>query len=96
MSRLSEEESKKNQPTATPDRGTSAPGSIITEAEAKSIALTHAGLNEADVKKLKCELDKDDDVLVYEVEFKQGSVEYEYEIATEGGAVVKYDVEKDD
>ena len=68
----------------------------ITEADAKAIALAHAGLSEGEVKKLKCETDKDDGVLVYEVEFKVGNVEYEYEIAAKDGSVIKYDVEKDD
>lgn len=81
-------------PAVTPDA--SDPSGIITEAEAKAIALSHAGLTEADVQKLKCETDKDDGVLVYEVEFKVGKTEYEYEIAAVGGAVVKYDVEQDD
>lgn len=80
-------------PAATPE---ASPTDIITEAEAKTIALAHAGLGETEARKLKCELDKDDGVLVYEVEFKVGDIEYEYEIAAHGGAVLKYNVEQDD
>ena len=80
-------------PSQAPDASSSG---IITEADAKAIALAHAGLSEGEVKKLKCETDKDDGVLVYEVEFKVGNVEYEYEIAAKDGSVIKYDVEKDD
>lgn len=72
------------------------PSGIITESEAKAIALSHAELTEAEVQKLKCKTDKDDGVLVYEVEFKVGQTEYEYEISAMGGSVIKYDVEQDD
>lgn len=91
-----EKESKEVYTAPPASAEASAPGSIITEAQAKAVALAHAGFAETEVQKLKCELDKDDGVLVYEIEFKVGSTEYEYEIAANGGAVVKYDVDKDD
>lgn len=48
----------------------------------------------ADATQVKCELDKDDGV--YEVEFKSGGVEYEYEINAMTGKVVKADRDMDD
>jgi uncharacterized membrane protein YkoI len=68
----------------------------IGEAKAQSIALTDAGLSEADVRKLKVKLDREDGVKVYEVEFKSGRMEYEYEIHPISGAILKSDMEYDD
>ena len=67
----------------------------ITREEAKAIALAHAGLTADQVRGLKAEKDKEDGRLVYEVEFKQGRVEYEYEIHAETGAVLKWEKDLD-
>ena len=42
------------------------------------------------------ELDDEDGKLVYEVEFKSGSMEYDYEIDAVSGAVLKHEAELDD
>ncbi|MBQ4611797.1 MAG: PepSY domain-containing protein, partial [Clostridia bacterium] len=68
----------------------------IGKEAAKAAALAHAGLSEAQVSKVKCELDREDGRVVYEVEFKFDGLEYEYEIDAAAGAVVKYDKERDD
>ena len=47
---------------------------------AKTAALKHAGLSADQVTGLTAKLDWDDGQRVYEVEFWQGSTEYEYEI----------------
>lgn len=61
----------------------------IGEEAAKSAAFAHAGVSAADAVKLKCELDEDDGVWLYEVEFEVGRTEYEYEIDAISGAVLK-------
>lgn len=66
----------------------------ITGDAAKQAAFDHAGVKAADATQVKCELDKDDGV--YEVEFKSGGVEYEYEINAVTGKVVKADRDMDD
>ena len=66
----------------------------ITADAAKQAAFDHAGVKAADAAQVKCELDKDDGV--YEVEFKSGGVEYEYEINAVTGKVVKADRDMDD
>lgn len=66
-------------------------GSAMTVENAKAIALKHAGLSTAVFEDV--ELDRDDGRLVYELEFKQGGMEYEYEIDAASGAVLK--AEKD-
>ncbi|MDO4608589.1 MAG: PepSY domain-containing protein [Clostridia bacterium] len=68
----------------------------ITPDEAKTTALSHAGLNAGDVKFLKAELDRENGKLVYDVEFEQGRVEYDYEIDAVSGAILKFDKEYDD
>ena len=68
----------------------------ISAAEAKSIALAHAGLTEAQVKGLRAEYDRDDGRLEYDVEFRGGNMEYEYEIHAEAGKILSWDKETDD
>ncbi len=70
---------------------TSTPSDYISDTEAKSIALTHAGLSEADVSHMICKLDYDDGVAEYEVEFWDGTTEYDYEINAITGAIIGYD-----
>lgn len=68
----------------------SSSGALIGEAAAQSAALTHAGVKEADTSYLSCRLEYDDGRLeCYEVEFRAGSTEYEYEIGPYDGAVWK-------
>ena len=64
-------------------------GGFIGEEAAKSAALTHAGVSADDAGYVKCELDENDGYWVYELEFRVGSVEYDYEIDASSGAVVK-------
>ena len=74
----------------------STPGSDIGEAKAREAALAHAGVAEADVRDYKIERDTDDGVRLYEIEFKAGGYEYEYEIRAADGAVMKHHKELDD
>lgn len=68
----------------------------IGEEAAKSAAFRHAGVSAADAVKVKCELDKDDGVWLYEVEFEVGRTEYEYEIDAVSGTVLKAEQDIDD
>ena len=58
-------------------------------------ALAHAGFGEQDVRKLKCELDREDGIMVYEIEFEKGGFEYDYEIDARSGAILKSKKERD-
>ena len=80
---------QESKPAASED------GYIGKEA-AKAAALAHAGLSESQVNRMKFELDREDGRVVYEIEFKSGGMEYEYEIDASSGAVLKYDKERDD
>ncbi len=60
----------------------------ITEAKAKSVALAHAGLKESQVTALKAELELDDVIVNYEVEFVSGKYEYDYKINAKTGKII--------
>lgn len=68
----------------------------IGYAKAKSIALNHAGVSENEAYDMDIELDDEDGILVYEVEFKSGNMEYDYEINAATGAILKHETELDD
>ena len=68
----------------------------IGYAKAKSIALNHAGVSESKAYDMDIELDDEDGMLVYEVEFKSGGMEYSYEINAASGAILKHETEIDD
>lgn len=63
----------------------------ITQEEAKSIALKHAGLSASNVTFYRVREDWDDGRNIYEVEFYSGNVEYDYEIDKATGAIISYD-----
>ncbi len=64
--------------------------------KAKSIALNHAGVSESKAYDMDIELDDEDGTLVYEVEFKSGNMEYDYEIDAASGTILKHEAELDD
>ena len=84
--RETEEKTSAAQPTFSADIG---------HAKAKAIALNHAGVSESKVYDMEIELDEEDGMLVYEVEFKSGGMEYSYEINAATGAIVKQETEPD-
>ena len=70
-------------------------GNYIGEAEAKSIALNHAGLSEGQVSRFSIQLDRDDGRAEYEVEFHVGRTEYNYEINASNGYIISYEKDND-
>ncbi len=72
------------------------PSGDIGHAKAKSIALNHAGVSETQAYDMDVELDDEGGTFVYEVEFKSGNMEYDYEIDAATGAILKHETELDD
>lgn len=64
----------------------------ITLEEAKQIALNHANLNENDVTLVKAEIDHDGDGM-YEIEWRDATYEYEFDISRTGN-VLHYDKDR--
>lgn len=75
--------------------GNSTGGASITLEQAKEIALNHAGQSASAVYFDKLELDYDDGMQIYEIEFVSGNMEYEYDIDAVTGAILKYDWDQD-
>lgn len=77
-------------------QGTPSSASYITADEAEQAALSHAGISSSDVSYITCELDFDDGIMVYEVEFVSGNTEYEYDINAIDKSVLKFSTERAD
>lgn len=90
--------SASNEMTKPSDQKPAPSGTVqdIGYAKAKSIALDHAGLRENQAYDMDIELDDEDGTLIYEVEFKSGNMEYDYEIDAASGAILKHETELDD
>lgn len=70
----------------------------IGKEQAKAIAYAHAKVDSSKVKLEEIEFDTDDGIILYEIEFKVGNIDYDYEIHAVTGEVIKYskEVDKDD
>lgn len=97
----SETENSTTIPQSTPDttmtdqNATDTPveSSGITADKAKRIAITHAGASEDNVKRFESKLDTEDGRQVYEIEFDFNGFEFDYEIDTKSGEILKFDKE---
>ena len=69
----------------------------IGKEKAKEIALQHAGVAETETTRLRVERDYDDGRLEYQIEFRVGNKEYEYEVDAKTGNIHErdFDVEND-
>lgn len=83
-------ESKKEPETTKPKKEKS---ELMSLNEAKAIALKHAGLSGQSVTYNDAELDYDDGVPVYEIEFDHGGFEYEVEVHGITGKILDYEKE---
>ncbi len=76
--------------------GTASEEAYIGSAAALDTALSDAGISESDVIELTICFDSDDGAIVYEVEFKTDTTEYEYHIAAVSGEIVGTNMENND
>ena len=65
----------------------------ITEAEAKNIALKHAGVSADKIRDYDIEKDMEGGVLYYEIDFESGGYEYDYLIRVEDGKILRNEKE---
>ena len=68
---------------------------FIGAEKAKQISLSHAGLTTGSVWELKCDLDYENGTYIYEVEFKSGRYEYDYDIDAYTGKIIRSNKELD-
>ncbi len=76
--------------------GTASKKAYIGEEKALEIALSKANVIKADAKIIKIELDSDDGIMVYEIEFNVPPYEYDIDIHAENGEVLRFEKEADD
>ena len=90
-------------PTQSADQAASKPAAentapvmtgYLPRGDAIQIAMDAAKVSRADISDLSCELEEDDGVMIYQVEFEHGQYEYEYDIDAKSGMIL--DVEVDD
>ena len=83
--------------TAAPTVARAEQSACIGAKAAVKVALKHAGVRQRDCRDIDCELDVDDYGPVhYDVEFKVGQQEYDYDIDAVSGKVLSWHVEYDD
>lgn len=87
-------ETDSNAAAITPETPTQTVA-VLSEEDAKTIALEHAGLRAGDVTHILVETDRDDRKKVLEVEFRAGDVEYDYSIDAETGMILEKDKDYD-
>ena len=85
-----DEDINKNSTQNTPQNNTNNTAAISID-KAKQIALSHAGLTSGQVTFKRTELDFDDGIKKYEVEFYYNNREYSYEIDANTGNVLSYE-----
>lgn len=69
---------------------------FIGEEKAKELALKKAGIGAEGVKFDRVELDRDNGMWQYEVDFKYGNVEYDVDVNAENGEIVSFETEKEE
>lgn len=79
-----------------PKTNTSPNNSGISLEKAKETALQHAGFTAAQVTFTKSKLDYDDGRSFYDIEFRAGRAEYDFEIDVKTGKVLDYDYDLND
>lgn len=80
----------------TTTSGSADTASFIGEDKAKEIALDKAGISADGVIFDRVELDRDDGIWQYEVEFRQGKAEYDADIKADDGTVLSWETDYDD
>ena len=86
---ITQQQATKENKSVTPNNQNSN-NSKITVEKAKEISLKHANLKDNQVVFDKTEMDYDNGVQVYDIEFHYNNVEYNYEIDASTGNILSY------
>ena len=79
----------------SPSSQTQSDAGLITRERAIELALTHAGLTEAQVYDLEAELDRERNGTFWEVDFESGNMEYSYDINAQTEEITRLETERD-
>lgn len=79
----------------TTDKTQADTSKFIGEEKAKELALKKAEIGADGVKFDRVELDHDDGVWQYEVDFRHGDIEYDIDINAENGEILSFEKETD-
>ncbi len=83
--------SRGSQGGSVAQTGTASAAAYIGDEKALELACAHAGADVSSVRRIQVEFDSEDGIIVYEVDFIAGTVEYEYDIDARTGEVLKYE-----
>lgn len=90
-------ETNATQAVTTPDNSKNVDKSgFIGEEKARQLALQKAGISAENAIFDKTELDNDNGVWHYEVEFRHGATEYDADIKADTGEIIKWESEIND
>lgn len=78
-----------NTPAANDVSNSNTAQDYISREEAVKIALDHAKLEQSQVQDLEIDLDKDDNVVHYDVGFEKDGKDYDYEIDAQTGKILR-------
>ena len=85
-----------SQHNSLPPESSQSAENTISEEEAKQIALNKAELTADGVFFDRIELEKDNGIWKYEIEFRKDRTEYDIDINAENGEIVSWEVDTDD
>lgn len=68
----------------------------ITADEALDIALEQAGVTKDSIRDLENRLERENGILVYEIDFDSGSIEYSYDVNAKTGDIIERDRDRND
>lgn len=80
---------------ATADKPSDTQNALLTEEEAKTIALNDAGVTEQEISGIRIKLETEHGVQEYEVDFYAGNAEYDYDIDAVTGEIRSKDMDID-
>lgn len=89
----SQKQTNQSDTTSTQSNGSTSGG--ISKDKAKEIALSHAGVSASKISDYSIEVDTENGIKIYEIDFKSGGYEYEYDINAATGSVMRCDKEAD-